>query len=59
MGWGGSEGMVGERVACAELALILSGHGGGGGGGGELRPDTGSWVSQPQLLMVSWSPWAY
>ena len=36
------------------FGLICSGH--GGNGGGELRPEAGSRVSQPQLLMVSGSP---
>lgn len=41
---------------CVELGLIFSGH--SGERGGELRPEAGSLVSQPQLLMVSGSPWA-
>lgn len=40
--------------ACAGLGLVFSGR--GGGGGGERRPHAGSWVSQPQLLMVSATP---
>lgn len=35
------------------FSLIFSGL--GGDGGGELRPEAGSRVSQPQLLMVSGS----
>lgn len=42
--------------ACVGFGLIFSGL--GGDGGGELRPEAGSWVSQPQLLMVSGSAWA-
>lgn len=45
---------LGAGTACVGLALIFSGH--GGDGGGDLRADAGSWVSQPQLLMVSGSP---
>ena len=40
---------------CVGFGLIFSGH--GGNSGGELRPEAGSRVSQPQLLMVSGSPW--
>lgn len=40
--------------ACAGFGLVFSGH--GGDGGGELRPEAGSRVSQPQLLMVSGAP---
>lgn len=37
------------------FGLIVSGL--SGDGGGELRPEAGSRVSQPQLLMVSGSAW--
>lgn len=40
------------------MGFGLSFSGLGGDGGGELRPEAGSWVSQPQLLMVSRSAWA-
>lgn len=53
----GGDWLWGVGIACVQLALIFSGHGGDGGGG--LRPDTGSWVSQPRLLMFSGFPWAY